>query len=179
MKIFKVTRWVFFVLSVLSVVLLFTLMFTENSYKTMRTVGAATEDMICDILFVFAPLAMGLAALSALIVIVKRCYGSKMFMSTMSVMFLVFSLLVLLGRGIRTDRIMRTFESPDGKHSLYYVQEHDDDNYISPDTMRVYRRKDRFTYEALFTVDNDKTDLISWENDGVVFDDQKYEYSSF
>lgn len=177
MKILRFTRWLLLALAIFCFSLLLFLAFTGNSYVKMRAVGNITEDIICDVLFICAPLITGVAALTALIVIIKRCYGPKIFMSAMSGMFIAIGAIVFLARGVRTDRLMRTFESPDGSHMLYYVQEHN--GYIETERMRVYRRTSMFTYDALFTVDNSKVDLIKWDNDGVRFNDEKFDYSSY
>ena len=153
------------------------LTFTSDSNEKMRAVGSVTEDMICDILFVAVPLFIGLAALSSLIVIIKRCYGRKLFMIAMSIMFIGFAAIVFWGRGVRTDRTMRSLESPDGQHMLYYVQEYSERS--GTDWMRIYRRTDECEYEALFSIDNDKTDLIAWSVYGVEYDDKKYDYSTY
>lgn len=177
MKILKFTRWLLLALAILCFALLLFLVFTGNSYVKMRAVGNVTEDLICDILFISTPVVTGLAALADLIVIIKRCYGPKIFMSAMAGMFIVIGAIVFLARGVRTDRLMRSFESPDGKHMLYYVQEHN--GYIETERMRVYRRTGMLTYDALFTVDNSKAGLIEWDDDGVRFDNEKFEYSSY
>lgn len=151
--------------------------FTGNSYHKMRAIGVVTEDLICDILFVVSPLLVGLAAFAAYIVIVKRYYGRKNTMLVMAIMFVCFSWIAYLAKGIDTNRVMHKIKSPDGKYYLYYVQERND--YLDTDWMRVYRRTGLFTYDAVFSVDNDKTDLIEWNDDGAEFDGKKCEYSSY
>lgn len=177
MKVLKFSRWFFLVLGILFIGLLGFLVFTDSSDKEMMAVGNITEDIICDILFVAIPFAFGLAALFALIVIIKRGYGDKLFLIASSVMFIGLAVLVFLGRGISTDRIIRNLESSDGQYKLYYVQEYSE--RTRNEWMRVYRRTGAFTYEELFSVDNDKTDLIKWGNDGVRFDNEKFDYSSY
>ena len=177
MKIIKFSRGLFFTLALLFGCLFTFLAFTGNSYRKMRAIGCITEDLISDILFVISPLLMGIAALAAFIVIVKRCYGRKRLMLVMAIMFICFSGIAYLARGIDTNRIMRELESPDGKHMLYYVQERND--YLGTDWMRVYRRTGFFTYDAVFSVDNDKTDLIKWDDNDVEYNGKIYEYSSY
>ena len=149
--------------------------FTGNSYKKMRAIGCVTEDMISDILFVISPLLVGLAAFAAYIVIVKRYYGRKNTMLVMAIMFVCFSWIAYLTKGIDTDRVLHKIKSPDGKYYLYYVQERND--YLDTDWMRVYRRTGLFTYDAVFSVDNDKIDLLEWDDKGVEYDGKIYDYS--
>ena len=172
MKVIKALKWLFLVLGVLCLGAMIFLMLFIGDTNELIAVWKFTERFMVNVLALAAPTFLCLGTFMAFLQIWKRQYGGKRLPSVLSLVFLGalgFSFLVF-----GTDWLgesLGSLKSPDGKHTLYYIEGSSDDR----GSRSVYRKNGMFEYERIFYSDKSFSDF-KWSDDGVEHNGKVFKY---
>ncbi|MCR4793690.1 MAG: hypothetical protein K5898_00630 [Ruminococcus sp.] len=171
MKLIKALKWFFLALGIVCLGAMIGLVFFIGDTNQLFAVWKFTEKFMVNALALAAPAFLCLGTFMAFLQIWKRQYGGKKLPFVLSLVFLGavgFSLLVF-----GTDWLgesLETMKSPDGKHSLYYIDGEDGET----ESRSVYRKSGVFEYERIFYSDDNFSDF-EWSEDGVEHDGKNFE----
>ena len=172
MKLIKALKWLFLILGILSLAAMICLMVFIGDTNELIAIWKFTERFMVNVLALAAPAFLCLGTFMAFLQIWKRQYGGKRLPSVLSLVFLGalgFSFLIF-GTDWLGESLV-SMKSPDGKHTLYYVDGESDEK----ESRSVYRKSGMFEYERIFYSDKSFSDF-KWSENGVEHNGQIFKY---
>ena len=164
MKLIKALKWIFLVLGILCLGAMICLMVFIGDTNQLIAIWKFTEKFMVNVLALAAPAFLCLGTFMAFLQIWKRQYGGKRLPSVLSLVFLIF------GTNWLGESLV-SMKSPDGKHTLYYV----DGEGGEKESRSVYRKSGMFEYERIFYSDKSFSDF-QWAEDGVEHNGKIFKY---
>ncbi len=132
----------------------------------------------CDI-FLVAALALLVALCVMTLIQRSRDGGKRLLLWIGTFLFLIpllFSLLPVMD-DIKRFGTLQEMKSPDGKHTLYYLEMADESTGVSCKV--CYRREGLVTYEKLFIMDPAREIMLQWGDTWFMYRTTTYEYSDY